>query len=100
MRCGYKHVQRMHWTFTLSHGYGRKMTWIIPNSSGYGGASNRGVRGRHSSAHRAGRIFDTPSLAGYTFVDLRLHLSTRRFWMRSFEGVYGRTRAVDVWENL
>jgi hypothetical protein len=79
MRCGYKHVQRMHWTFTLSHGYGRKMTWAIPISSGYAATSNRSGLGERSSALRAGRIFDTPSLEGYTFVDSRLRSSTRRF---------------------
>jgi hypothetical protein len=53
--------------------------------------SQRVVPGRHqhgeegSSALRAGRIFDTPSLEGYTFVDFRLPSSTRRFSMRSVD---------------
>jgi hypothetical protein len=54
MRCGYKHVQRMHWTFTLSHGYGRKMTWVVPISNGYRATSNLRVPGERSSALRAG----------------------------------------------
>lgn len=79
MRCGYKHVQRMHWTFTLSHGYGQKMIWVISISSGYRATSNRRSLRERSSALRAGRILDTPSLEGYTSVDCRLRSSTRRF---------------------
>lgn len=40
------------------------------------------MHGERSSALRAGSISDTPSLAGYTFVDFRLRSSTRRFSMR------------------
>ena len=50
MRCGYKHVRRMHWTFTLSDGYGRKMAWVIPISRGYGATSNRRALAERSSA--------------------------------------------------
>lgn len=77
MRSGYNHVQRMHWTFSLSHGYGRKMTRVLP-SNGVVGKVERCVLGERSSALRAGRIFDTPSLGGYTLVDFCLRSSTRR----------------------
>jgi len=70
MRWGYEHVQRMHWTFELSHGYGRKMTWVVPTSSGYGAESNRGVRRERSSA------------------------------LRAVDSVYGHIRAGDVWESV
>jgi hypothetical protein len=50
---------------------GRSIVLCVPR----GLRSGLGVR----SALRAGRIFDTPPLKGYTFVNFRLRSSTARF---------------------
>ncbi len=72
-------VLRIHWTLESSRDYGRRMIWIVLIPSGYCCCVEATMGGQGSSALRAGRSFDAPSLEGYTFVDFRLRSSTRRF---------------------
>ena len=62
MNCGNKRVLRIHWTFESGRDYGRGMPCILSIHQGLLREVEGTVRGEHSSALSAGRIFDTPPL--------------------------------------